>query len=88
VEKIAGGDWEDSTVEAVDDAVAEFADDFGYDLDEEGQPMEEGESERVAKRDGDGGESAADAEASENGEDDEKASEEEAEEKKETAGAR
>ena len=29
---------------------SEFADDFGYDLDEEGQPMEEGDSDRVTKR--------------------------------------
>jgi F-type H+-transporting ATPase subunit alpha len=48
--KIAGGDWSDETVKAVDSAVKEFADDFGYDLDPEGQPMEEGESERVAQR--------------------------------------
>ena len=53
-ERIAGGDWEDATVEALDKAVKEFADDFGYDLDEEGQPMDEGESERVKSReDGD-----------------------------------
>jgi F-type H+-transporting ATPase subunit alpha len=61
MEKIAGGDWEDSTVEAVDKAVKDFADDFGYDLDEEGHPMDEGDSDRVEDRDrggdgdGDGG---------------------------------
>jgi F-type H+-transporting ATPase subunit alpha len=49
-EKIAGGDWEDATVDAVDKLVKEFADDFGYDLDEEGQPMDDGESERVKSR--------------------------------------
>jgi len=49
--KIAGGDWSDDTQEAVRKAVAEFADDFGYDLDEDGQPIEAGESERVARRD-------------------------------------
>ena len=48
--KIAGGDWSDETQEAVRTAVAEFADDFGYDLDEEGQPVEHGDSERVARR--------------------------------------
>jgi len=51
MEKVAGGDWEDSTVDTVDKAVKEFADDFGYDLDEEGQPMHEGDSDRVADRD-------------------------------------
>jgi F-type H+-transporting ATPase subunit alpha len=50
MKKIADGDWEDSTVEAVDNAVKEFADDFGYDLDEEGHPIQEGESDRVAER--------------------------------------
>ncbi|HWF49219.1 MAG TPA: F0F1 ATP synthase subunit alpha [Solirubrobacteraceae bacterium] len=42
LEKIAGGDWSDETVEQVDKAVKEFADDFGYDLDEEGHPMGDG----------------------------------------------
>jgi F-type H+-transporting ATPase subunit alpha len=40
--KIAGGDWSDETVEAVDAAVKQYAEDFGYDLDEEGHPLEEG----------------------------------------------
>jgi F-type H+/Na+-transporting ATPase subunit alpha len=40
-EKIAGGDWSQETQDAVRAAVAEFADDFGYDLDEEGQPLED-----------------------------------------------
>jgi F-type H+-transporting ATPase subunit alpha len=51
LEKIAGGDWEDGTVETVDKGTKEFADDFGYDLDEEGHPMHEGDSDRVAERD-------------------------------------
>jgi F-type H+/Na+-transporting ATPase subunit alpha len=57
LEKVAGGDW-DSTRDTVDKAVAEFADDFGYDLDEEGEPLEEGVDdpmERAKKsRDADG----------------------------------
>jgi F-type H+-transporting ATPase subunit alpha len=40
-EKIASGDWSDETQAAVKAAVAEFADDFGYDLDEEGQPLDD-----------------------------------------------
>ncbi len=36
---IAGGDWSDATVEKLKEAVKSFADDFGYDLDEEGQPL-------------------------------------------------
>src|SRR5512132_412375 len=39
--KIRDGDWSDETQEAVRNAVASFADDFGYDLDEEGQPLED-----------------------------------------------
>ena len=44
--KIAGGDWSDETQEALKKGVAEFADDFGYDLDEEGQPLDEATSAR------------------------------------------
>jgi F-type H+-transporting ATPase subunit alpha len=40
-EKVASGDWSDETQKAVHDAVESFAQDFGYDLDEEGQPLEE-----------------------------------------------
>jgi len=38
---IAGGDWSQETQDAVKQAVGEFAEDFGYDLDEEGQPLED-----------------------------------------------
>jgi F-type H+/Na+-transporting ATPase subunit alpha len=41
LEKIEGGDWSDETQSRVRDIVAEFADDFGYDLDEEGKPVDE-----------------------------------------------
>src|ERR687893_1149612 len=43
LEKIAGGDWSDETQGRVKEIVAEFADDFGYDLDEEGKPVDEDE---------------------------------------------
>jgi F-type H+/Na+-transporting ATPase subunit alpha len=39
--KIAGGDWSEETQKAVHDAVQAFAQDFGYDLDEEGQPLQD-----------------------------------------------
>jgi F-type H+-transporting ATPase subunit alpha len=39
--KIAGGDWSDEVQKEVDEAVAAFVGDFGYDLDEEGEPLEE-----------------------------------------------
>src|SRR6478672_7184276 len=44
LDKIAGGDWSDETQKQLRELIATFADDFGYDLDEEGQPLSEGES--------------------------------------------
>jgi len=41
LQKIADGDWSDETQEAVRNGVSEFDDDFGYDLDEEGHPLED-----------------------------------------------
>jgi F-type H+-transporting ATPase subunit alpha len=41
LEKIRGGDWSDEIQESLRKAIGEFADDFGYDLDEEGQPLGE-----------------------------------------------
>jgi len=39
-EKIAGGNWKDDTQDALREAVGAFAEDFGYDLDEDGQPID------------------------------------------------
>jgi F-type H+-transporting ATPase subunit alpha len=39
LKKIADGDWSDETQKALDDAIAQYAEDFGYDLDEEGHPL-------------------------------------------------
>ena len=41
LEKIAGGDWSDDTVKELEDAVKQYAEDFGYDLDEEGHTLED-----------------------------------------------
>jgi F-type H+-transporting ATPase subunit alpha len=63
LEKMEAGDWSDETQKRLREIIANFADDFGYDLDEEGQPIAEGESDRIAARpsgDGDGGEAQAD----------------------------
>ncbi|MBA2767184.1 MAG: hypothetical protein H0U33_09465 [Solirubrobacterales bacterium] len=52
----------------MDSAVKEYADDFGHDLDEEGQPLDEGsDSDRVA---GGGGDGASDASSSDGDGDD------------------
>jgi F-type H+-transporting ATPase subunit alpha len=48
--KIAGGDWSDETQQALSDAVKAYAEDFGYDLDEEGQPLED-DAPPAAQRD-------------------------------------
>jgi F-type H+-transporting ATPase subunit alpha len=47
LKKIAAGEWDDSTEEALRNAIAEAIDDFGPDFDEEGNPLEEGESDRI-----------------------------------------
>ncbi len=49
LEKIASGDWSEETEKAVDGAVKQYAEDFGFDLDEEGHPLEEGEDEPRAR---------------------------------------
>jgi F-type H+/Na+-transporting ATPase subunit alpha len=49
LKKIAGGDWSDETQSAVDEAVKQYAEDFGYDLDEEGHPLEDEEEEGKAQ---------------------------------------
>ena len=42
--RLASGEWDDDLEQQVDAAVKEFAEDFGYDLDEEGLPLEEPET--------------------------------------------
>jgi F-type H+-transporting ATPase subunit alpha len=49
--KIAEGDWSDETQEAARKAVADFADDFGYDLDEEGQPLDDSDVGETSRSD-------------------------------------
>jgi F-type H+-transporting ATPase subunit alpha len=44
LEKVAAGDWSDETQKGVDEAVKQYAEDFGYDLDEEGHPLEDSEA--------------------------------------------
>jgi F-type H+-transporting ATPase subunit alpha len=54
LKEIAGGDWSDQKQEAVEKAVKQFAEDFGYDLDEEGHPLEEGQESLRRSRSRDG----------------------------------
>ena len=60
-EKIRGGDWSEGTQKEVHDLVEQFAADFGYDLDEEGQPLDDSAAPSLQTRDA--AESAADGEA-------------------------
>jgi hypothetical protein len=45
--KINDGEWDDQIEEALGKAIAEAIDDFGPDFDEEGNELEEGESDRI-----------------------------------------
>jgi F-type H+-transporting ATPase subunit alpha len=47
MKKIADGDWSEETESALGEAIKEAIDDFGPDFDEEGNPVEEGESDRI-----------------------------------------
>jgi F-type H+-transporting ATPase subunit alpha len=75
LKKIAEGDWSDETQKALDDAIAQFAEDFGHDLDEEGQPL----TDEQAIREGRG------ARDEDEGDKDEDEDTEETEEKEEAA---
>jgi F-type H+-transporting ATPase subunit alpha len=78
MEQIGEGEWSDEMESQLRDAIFEAVDDFGPDFDEEGDPIEEGESDRVKDEE----ERKKGSKASEDGdEDDDEASEEESEEK-------
>jgi hypothetical protein len=47
MDKVAAGEWDDSIEEEMGKAIAEAIDDFGPDFDVEGNPIEEGESDRI-----------------------------------------
>jgi len=48
--KIGDGDWDDSIESELGDALAQAIDDFGPDFDVEGNPIEEGESDRIKSK--------------------------------------
>jgi F-type H+-transporting ATPase subunit alpha len=89
MEKIGEGDWDDGIESKLGDAISEAIDDFGADFDEEGNPLEEGESDRVKSEEerekpGRTSGEGSDEEESSDDEDEEEGSEEE---EKEEAGA-
>jgi F-type H+/Na+-transporting ATPase subunit alpha len=86
LKKIAGGEWDDSTEEELGSAIAESIDDFGPDFDEEGNPLEEGESDRI--KDEEERKKSGSGDASENGSDEGDDDESESgDEEREEAGA-
>jgi F-type H+-transporting ATPase subunit alpha len=50
MKKVAEGNWDDSVEQQLNDAIAEAIDDFGPDFDEEGNELEEGESDRIMSK--------------------------------------
>jgi F-type H+-transporting ATPase subunit alpha len=61
---IAGGDWSDGTQSSLEDAVNTFAEDFGYDLDEEGHPLDDDDDPRSSSS-RNGSDSDSDSDSSE-----------------------
>jgi F-type H+-transporting ATPase subunit alpha len=81
MEQIGEGEWSDDMESQLRDAMFEAVDDFGPDFDEEGDPIEEGESDRVKDEE----ERKKGPKSEQDG--DEEESEEEADEEKEEATA-
>jgi F-type H+/Na+-transporting ATPase subunit alpha len=52
LKKIAGGDWSDETQSELDGVVSLYAEDFGYDLDEEGHPLGDDDDSGPSRRSG------------------------------------
>jgi F-type H+-transporting ATPase subunit alpha len=77
LKKIADGDWSDETQSQVEKAVERVAEDFGYDLDEEGHPMED-DDEEGSKRSGDKSSNGAQDSSEDSEESEENEKEEEA----------
>jgi F-type H+-transporting ATPase subunit alpha len=46
LDKMADGDWSDEVQKKLDEAIAQYAEDFGYDLDEEGHPLDDDSPDR------------------------------------------
>src|SRR5688572_26159646 len=83
LETIAGGDWEDSTIESVEKLVKDFAEDFGFDLDEDGTPLSDDSDADAPRHKGDDSSNGSGTEAS--GSDDDSSDEDAAEESEKEA---
>ncbi|MFN2616417.1 MAG: F0F1 ATP synthase subunit alpha, partial [Thermoleophilaceae bacterium] len=90
MDKIAEGNWDDSLESQLGDAIGEAIDDFGPDFDEEGNPLEEGESDRVKdeeEREKEGRAASSDGAGEDEDEDEDEDSGEESDRETEEAGA-
>jgi F-type H+/Na+-transporting ATPase subunit alpha len=95
MEKIGEGEWDDAIESELGDAIAEAIDDFGADFDEEGNPIEEGESDRIRSeeerekeaRTEEGRKASGEGEDEEEGESDGDEEQEQEEQEQETAKA-
>ena len=88
MEKIGEGEWSDEIEEALGKEIADSIDDFGPDFDEELQPIEEGESDRIKSEEEREAPSRTGSEDEGSDEDDDSGDEsEETDEEKEEAGA-
>jgi F-type H+/Na+-transporting ATPase subunit alpha len=81
LDKIGEGDWSDEIQKQLDEAIAQYAKDFGYDLDEEGQPLDDDSPDRDTRDRSSSGSDDSD------GSDDSGDSDDETEETKEREGA-
>jgi F-type H+/Na+-transporting ATPase subunit alpha len=68
---IAGGDWSDETRSKLKEAVNAYAEDFGYDLDEEGLPLEDGNRSSSSRRSSESGANGSDGDSAQESADDE-----------------
>jgi F-type H+-transporting ATPase subunit alpha len=84
LEKIRGGDWSDEVQKKLDEAIAQYAEDFGYDLDEEGHPLEDDSPDRDTR---DRSKSSSDDDEDDDSSDSDGDSDEETEETEEREGA-
>jgi F-type H+/Na+-transporting ATPase subunit alpha len=72
LKKIAEGNWDDDVQKSLEAAIKQFAEDFGYDLDEEGHPLDE-ETDEDRERNEDSDQGGSESEDSEAQDDEEKA---------------
>jgi hypothetical protein len=85
MKEMAEGEWSDEMQEKLSSAIFEAIDDFGPDFDEEGNELEEGESDRV--KDEEERKKGSSAEDDDDSEDDDSDDSEESEESEDKEGA-